>query len=164
MALALAALALPRAAALLARRRPDVVLGAGGYVAGPVALAAWLTRRPLMLMEADSHLGVANRLAAPLARRVALAFPLAGPHRAPLPRHRPPGEPGGDLGHAHRRAARLRHRPRARPRCWWWAAARACSGRVARLPCSQRPDDIPDGGCVVRTTSVNDESGLWLNG
>ena len=77
-ALVMAGLAVPRAMGVLARRRPDVVLGAGGYVAGPVALAAWLTRRPLMLMEADSHLGVANRLAAPLARRVALAFPLPG--------------------------------------------------------------------------------------
>ncbi len=77
-ALAMAALALPRTASLLAHRRPHAVLGAGGYVAGPAAVAAWLTRRPLMLMEADSHLGVANRLGAPLARRVALAFPLAG--------------------------------------------------------------------------------------
>jgi UDP-N-acetylglucosamine--N-acetylmuramyl-(pentapeptide) pyrophosphoryl-undecaprenol N-acetylglucosamine transferase len=76
--LALAAAATPRAASLLVRRRTDVVLGGGSYVGGPVALAAWLTRRPLLLMEADSHLGVANRLAAPLARRVTLAFPLAG--------------------------------------------------------------------------------------
>ncbi|MEQ9337373.1 MAG: glycosyltransferase, partial [Miltoncostaeaceae bacterium] len=45
---------------------------------GPVALAAWLTRRPVLLMEADSHMGVANRLAAPLAKRVTLAFPLPG--------------------------------------------------------------------------------------
>jgi UDP-N-acetylglucosamine--N-acetylmuramyl-(pentapeptide) pyrophosphoryl-undecaprenol N-acetylglucosamine transferase len=78
VALAQAAVAVPRAASLLARRRPHVVIGAGGYAAGPVALAAWLTRRPLMLMEADSHLGAANRLAAPLARRVTLAFPLPG--------------------------------------------------------------------------------------
>jgi UDP-N-acetylglucosamine--N-acetylmuramyl-(pentapeptide) pyrophosphoryl-undecaprenol N-acetylglucosamine transferase len=77
-ALAMAVVALPRATALVARRRPDVVVGAGGYVAGPVAVAAWLCRRPLMVMEADSHLGVANRLAAPLARRVTLAFPLEG--------------------------------------------------------------------------------------
>ena len=48
----------------------------------PVALAAWLTRRPVLLMEADSHLGMANRLAAPLARRVTLAFPLRRPLRA----------------------------------------------------------------------------------
>lgn len=76
--LVLAALATPRAMGILLRRRADVVVGGGGYVAGPVALAAWLTRRPLLLTEADSHLGVANRLAAPLARRVTLAFPLAG--------------------------------------------------------------------------------------
>ncbi len=74
----LAALATPRAAGLLMRHRADVVVGGGGYVAGPVALAARLTGRPLLLMEADSHLGLANRLAAPLARRVTLAFPLPG--------------------------------------------------------------------------------------
>ncbi len=74
----LAALATPRAASLLVRRHADVVVGGGGYVAGPVALAAKLTRRPLLLMEADSHLGMANRMAAPLAKRVTLAFPLAG--------------------------------------------------------------------------------------
>ncbi|MDX6554238.1 MAG: UDP-N-acetylglucosamine--N-acetylmuramyl-(pentapeptide) pyrophosphoryl-undecaprenol [Miltoncostaeaceae bacterium] len=77
-ALALALAAVPRAAAMLARQRADVVIGAGGYIAGPVALAARLTRRPVLLMEADSHLGVANRLAAPLASRVTLAFPLPG--------------------------------------------------------------------------------------
>jgi len=54
------------------------VLGAGGYVAGPVGLAAVLRRTPLVLMEADSHLGLTNRLLAPLARRVCLAFPLDG--------------------------------------------------------------------------------------
>lgn len=77
-AVVLAVLATPRAASLLVRRRARVVVGGGSYVAGPVALAAWLTRRPLLLTEADSHLGMANRLAAPLARRVTLAFPLAG--------------------------------------------------------------------------------------
>ena len=44
IALAQAAIAVPRAASLLARRRPHVVIGAGGYVAGPVALAAWLSK------------------------------------------------------------------------------------------------------------------------
>lgn len=74
----LALLALPRAARELRRRKADVVIGAGGYVGGPVALAAWLTRRPVVLTEADSHLGLANRIMAPLAKRVALAFPLRG--------------------------------------------------------------------------------------
>jgi len=41
-------------------------------------VAARLTRRPLLLMEADSHLGISNRLLAPFARRVCLAFSLPG--------------------------------------------------------------------------------------
>jgi UDP-N-acetylglucosamine--N-acetylmuramyl-(pentapeptide) pyrophosphoryl-undecaprenol N-acetylglucosamine transferase len=63
---------------VLRRRRADVVMGGGGYVAGPAGLAATLTRTPLVLTEADSHLGLANRLLARRARRVCLAFPIAG--------------------------------------------------------------------------------------
>ena len=63
---------------LLRELRPAAVLGAGGYVAGPVGLAAAVSRVPLVLMEADSHLGLTNRLLAPLARRVCLAFPIEG--------------------------------------------------------------------------------------
>ncbi len=66
------------ARAVLRRRRADVVLGGGGYVAGPAGLAATLTRTPLVLTEADSHLGLANRLLAGRARRVCLAFPIEG--------------------------------------------------------------------------------------
>ncbi len=58
--------------------RPDAVLGAGGYVAGPVGLAAVARRVPIVLAEADSHLGLTNRLLARWARRVCLAFPIAG--------------------------------------------------------------------------------------
>ena len=73
------ALASPRACMrILVRRRPDVVLGGGGYVAGPMVLAAWLRRIPAALSEADAHLGLANRLAAPFARRVFLALPVEG--------------------------------------------------------------------------------------
>jgi UDP-N-acetylglucosamine--N-acetylmuramyl-(pentapeptide) pyrophosphoryl-undecaprenol N-acetylglucosamine transferase len=63
---------------VLWRRRPDVVVGGGGFVAGPAGLAAVLGRIPLVLTEADSHLGLANRLLARQARRVCLAFPIAG--------------------------------------------------------------------------------------
>jgi UDP-N-acetylglucosamine--N-acetylmuramyl-(pentapeptide) pyrophosphoryl-undecaprenol N-acetylglucosamine transferase len=63
---------------LLGELRPAAVLGAGGYVAGPVSAAALVRRVPLVLTEADSHLGLTNRLLAPLARRVCLAFPLPG--------------------------------------------------------------------------------------
>ncbi|MEA2142361.1 MAG: UDP-N-acetylglucosamine--N-acetylmuramyl-(pentapeptide) pyrophosphoryl-undecaprenol [Solirubrobacteraceae bacterium] len=54
------------------------MLGGGGYVAGPVGLAALARRIPLVLTEADSHLGITNRLLAPRARRVCLAFPIEG--------------------------------------------------------------------------------------
>ncbi len=61
---------------ILRRRRPDVVLGGGGYVAGPMVLAAATLRIPAALTEADAHLGLANRLALPFAQRVFLAYPL----------------------------------------------------------------------------------------
>jgi UDP-N-acetylglucosamine--N-acetylmuramyl-(pentapeptide) pyrophosphoryl-undecaprenol N-acetylglucosamine transferase len=63
---------------ILARRRPHVVLGGGGFVAGPMVLAAWRRRIPAALTEADARLGLANRLAAPFAHRVFLAYPIAG--------------------------------------------------------------------------------------
>lgn len=63
---------------VLRRRGADVVMGGGGFVAGPAGLAATLTRTPLVLTEADSHMGLANRLLAGRARRVCLAFPIEG--------------------------------------------------------------------------------------
>lgn len=77
-AVLVAARAVGSARRLIGRLRPAVALGAGGYVAGPVGLAAVTKRVPLVLMEADSHLGLTNRLLAPLARRVCLTFPLSG--------------------------------------------------------------------------------------
>ena len=64
--------------AILRRRRPDVVLGGGGYVAGPMVLAARLSRIPAALTEADAHLGLANRLAAPFASKLFLAYEIPG--------------------------------------------------------------------------------------
>jgi UDP-N-acetylglucosamine--N-acetylmuramyl-(pentapeptide) pyrophosphoryl-undecaprenol N-acetylglucosamine transferase len=77
-AAAIDAAALLAARRLLAELRPAAVMGAGGYVAGPVGLAAVLRRVPLVLCEADSHLGLTNRLLAPVAKRVCLAFPIEG--------------------------------------------------------------------------------------
>jgi UDP-N-acetylglucosamine--N-acetylmuramyl-(pentapeptide) pyrophosphoryl-undecaprenol N-acetylglucosamine transferase len=64
--------------AILRLRRPDVVLGAGGYVAGPMVVAARLRRIPAAVTEADAHLGLANRLAAPFAQRLLLAYEIPG--------------------------------------------------------------------------------------
>ena len=74
----LAAAAVVHAHRLIGGFRTDVVLGGGGYVAGPVGLAAISRRIPLVLTEADSRLGIANRLLARGARRVCLAFPIEG--------------------------------------------------------------------------------------
>lgn len=83
-ALALAAASVPIAYRMLARIGADVVMGAGGYVSGPVGVAALLARRPLVLTEADSHLGLANRLLSRRASRICLAFPLQGAGRLSL--------------------------------------------------------------------------------
>ncbi len=82
--------ALVTARRILAAVRPDVVLGGGGYVAGPVGLAAARAGIPIVLAEADSHLGLTNRLLAPRARRVCLAFPIPGRE---APRYRVTGRP-----------------------------------------------------------------------
>jgi UDP-N-acetylglucosamine--N-acetylmuramyl-(pentapeptide) pyrophosphoryl-undecaprenol N-acetylglucosamine transferase len=73
------ALRAPRACSrILASRRPDVVLGGGSYVGGPMVFAAARRRIPAAVMEADAHLGLANRLGVPFARRVFLSFPIEG--------------------------------------------------------------------------------------
>ena len=77
-AVARAGAAAGAARGLLSRVGADAVLAAGGYVAGPVGLAAAAGRIPLVLAEADSHLGLANRMLVPFARRVCLAFPIEG--------------------------------------------------------------------------------------
>jgi UDP-N-acetylglucosamine--N-acetylmuramyl-(pentapeptide) pyrophosphoryl-undecaprenol N-acetylglucosamine transferase len=79
-AAAQAAAAVPAARRALRRRRAEVVMGGGGYVAGPAGLAALSARLPLVLTEADRHLGLANRLLARRASRVCLAFPIPGRH------------------------------------------------------------------------------------
>jgi UDP-N-acetylglucosamine--N-acetylmuramyl-(pentapeptide) pyrophosphoryl-undecaprenol N-acetylglucosamine transferase len=77
-AVLLAARATWPARRILKRTGADAVLGGGGYVAGPVGLAARTLRLPLVLTEADSQLGFSNRLLAPFAERVCLAFPIPG--------------------------------------------------------------------------------------
>lgn len=65
---------LAAAAGMLFGFKPDVVIGVGGYAAGPVVLAAWLLRIPVALCEQNIVAGVTNRIAARFARRVYVAF------------------------------------------------------------------------------------------
>lgn len=55
---------------------PDRVFIKGGYVGVPVGLAAGLLRRPLVLHESDTVMGAANRVLAPLARKICVSFPI----------------------------------------------------------------------------------------
>lgn len=66
------------AAVALRRLRPSAVYAAGGYVGATVGFAAVALRIPVVVGEADSHLGLGNRLLAPFARRLCLAFPIPG--------------------------------------------------------------------------------------
>lgn len=44
------------------RNWPDVAIGVGGYASGPVILAAWILRRPCIIIEQNSYAGVTNRI------------------------------------------------------------------------------------------------------
>ncbi len=66
------------ARAILARR-PDVVLGMGGYISFPGGMMAALLNRPLAIHEQNSVAGLANKVLARLADRVLQAFPEALP-------------------------------------------------------------------------------------
>lgn len=63
-----------QAIGLLARFRPDVVLTTGGYASVPVAVAAWLLRRPVLVFLPDVRPGLAVRLQARVATRIAASF------------------------------------------------------------------------------------------
>lgn len=60
---------------IMGRRRPDVVLGMGGYVTVPGGVAARLRGVPLALVNADAGLLLSNKTLAPLAQRVLFGFP-----------------------------------------------------------------------------------------
>ena len=60
---------------IIARRKPNVVLGMGGYVTVPGGLMARLRRIPLVLMNADAALLLSNKTLTPMAQRVLFGFP-----------------------------------------------------------------------------------------
>lgn len=82
------AVAVVQSLGLVLRSRPRGVLSVGGYAGAPVALAAAVARRPLVVAEANAVPGAANRLTARFARAAAVSFP-----GTPLPRARLTGNP-----------------------------------------------------------------------
>lgn len=66
--------AVRQARAIVADAGADVVVGVGGYVSTPVYLAAWTRRIPVVIHEANARPGIANRVGARIAARVAVAF------------------------------------------------------------------------------------------
>lgn len=60
---------------VMRRHRPMVVVGLGGFVTGPGGIAAWLSRRPLVIHEQNAIAGFTNRQLARFARTVLEGFP-----------------------------------------------------------------------------------------
>ncbi len=67
---------------------PDVVLATGGYVSVPTVIAAGLLRRPVLIHEQTVQIGLANRIAARFASRIALTFEGAAAELPPSQRRK----------------------------------------------------------------------------
>jgi UDP-N-acetylglucosamine--N-acetylmuramyl-(pentapeptide) pyrophosphoryl-undecaprenol N-acetylglucosamine transferase len=59
---------------LVLTEQPDVMLGAGGYVSAPVAVASWMLGKPVIIQEQNSVPGLANRVLSGIASEVHLSF------------------------------------------------------------------------------------------
>jgi len=68
------------ARALIRSFRPDVVIGAGGYVSGPVLLTAALEKLPTLVMESNALPGWTNRVLARFVDKAAVSFDAALPY------------------------------------------------------------------------------------
>lgn len=66
--------AMSQAVAILRAHNPQVVIGLGGYAAGPMLLAAASLRTPTALLEQNAHVGLTNRMLAPLVGRAYLTY------------------------------------------------------------------------------------------
>jgi len=71
---------------VIAKFKPDVVIGFGGFASGPGGIAAWLSGVPMLLHEQNAIAGFTNRVLAHFAKRALMAFPdtFAAKHNARL--------------------------------------------------------------------------------
>ena len=70
--------AVGEALTVMIRLQPRVVLGMGGFAAGPGGVAAWLLRRPLVIHEQNARAGMANKLGARYADFVGTVYESTG--------------------------------------------------------------------------------------
>jgi UDP-N-acetylglucosamine--N-acetylmuramyl-(pentapeptide) pyrophosphoryl-undecaprenol N-acetylglucosamine transferase len=79
LGLAVTPLGLVQCLALCRRRRPDLVIGIGGYTSPPLVQAAFLLGIKRALLEPNAYPGVANRVLSPFANLIFVSFPEAVP-------------------------------------------------------------------------------------
>jgi UDP-N-acetylglucosamine--N-acetylmuramyl-(pentapeptide) pyrophosphoryl-undecaprenol N-acetylglucosamine transferase len=122
---------------------PQLVVGLGGFASGPGGLAAWLSRRPLVIHEQNAVAGLTNRALSRLARRVYAAFPQAFGERGEVIGN-PVREEIAALGEAPRAAAAMRGRRLRLLVVGGSLGAQALNERLpealARLPEGERPE------------------------
>ena len=106
---------------------------------------------PLVLTEADSHLGLSNRALASRARRVCLAFPLEGRDGERYRVTGRPVPPEGDRSRTGPRAARDRRRRDAA--CWSSAARSAPARSTSRRPRRSRTRPTASSTSPARATT-----------
>jgi UDP-N-acetylglucosamine--N-acetylmuramyl-(pentapeptide) pyrophosphoryl-undecaprenol N-acetylglucosamine transferase len=58
----------------LIRKRPDLVVGVGGYASGPLVLSAWILRIPILIHEQNSIPGMTNKWLGKIADKIAVSF------------------------------------------------------------------------------------------
>jgi UDP-N-acetylglucosamine--N-acetylmuramyl-(pentapeptide) pyrophosphoryl-undecaprenol N-acetylglucosamine transferase len=66
--------ALVHSSRILSQAKADIVVAVGGYASGPVAMAAWLKRIPMVICEQNTIPGITNRLLFPFAKRIYCSF------------------------------------------------------------------------------------------
>jgi UDP-N-acetylglucosamine--N-acetylmuramyl-(pentapeptide) pyrophosphoryl-undecaprenol N-acetylglucosamine transferase len=60
---------------IIIKFKPQVIFSKGGYVGLPIVIAGWICRKPIIVHESDTTLGLANRISLKFARRLAVSFP-----------------------------------------------------------------------------------------
>ena len=75
--LAMLAPAMMDARRVLRKHKPVAAFGVGGYAAGPMLLAAWLSRVPNVIFEPNAEPGLTNKLLAKLSKRIATGYEIS---------------------------------------------------------------------------------------